>query len=1108
MNNGTIEKVREGGAGTPTTKPKAIETKAINNLTFSTKKIKERVKEYVRIGVNNKFNIMLFKIENGELTKRPEWFDMKATDEEGKKYKADVNKLLLALSKKPYGYGVLAGEQPEGKNVFICIDVDIDTKECREGISKLLEEHLNKVGIKYYKEITKSERIHYYIVLDKITNKIESISKLPYLGNCSKFTDGKEAKGEIELLTKKPVVVYNGIINDEEPFFTQEPEINSYQTFEDFLNEWISKYKPVENKKEPEKEKETKKEEEKDKLTSEQYYSIAEAFKIIRKYRIVNGWEIDKTFTGVGFRGGISEHEKKEGLKNIWESEYDEKETERLIRLTRKKDKSTLRSLGTVIYYIRNTLNSGIELEPNEIELLEAVLNELLNRGYKDYKDYVLPEYLENVENVFLDYSNPYPGKKGGVYYKEGYFIERNINGIKKVFYIEITASEKKALYKFHTLKNIDEIGVKADIKRLIKEGNTKAHEFILNDKIEFRPSLKHKTADDIIHEMSNEVLGYSYSFNINLYKKYITKKLEEYILINGEPEPCIFSKQTGWDEDLKFFYHYALNDDYHELHKDNLLYKHKKDKIQGQEDDKQKKIVKEILQEGKLLGVLLAASTSSILIKPFNLQPLTVILSGTSGAGKTTSSLIATSLFYHSDDILITAQTTKAGFELTLSQLNSLPVLLDEGALAGGNFNLSDTIFMVSSGKGKARGRKDLSVDFKELKSNVFWTTETTDIDLLKRDGAFRRMLYLVIKSWDDLTSLFKPEERINEKYTGVGVEYIKYAIEHMEEIKKALEEEKQELNLKYKELSGLGINLYSGLILLEAFYKTKFINLRKTINKLLDEAKQRFIEKKENIVQELKDFLLANTSVKFNMVNIDGMTGEKLSNQKVWGEYDKSTGTYYILKSGLEEIIRELGKNENILKDELIKAGVLQNRVAEPKWLKSFGRTVRVFVIKFKEETEEEEETKQREVEAIETEAVETKEIETEGIETKTVETEEEASFEEKYIHDYTKRYKENPNEAVKFKESIKKYIKSGEAGELLKTVRRIRHDDVDIIQQAREQGIDVKENSLISYVISDYKAKKYCFGVNGWNYDIDYYLNLVDKLTEEIMKDIPDF
>jgi hypothetical protein len=831
---------------------------------------------------------------------------------------------------------------------------------------------------------------------------------------------------------------------------------------------------------------------------------IAEAFKIIRKYRIVNGFEIDITFTGVGFREGIPEEEIIEGLKNIWGSEYKENITERLIRLTRKKDKNILRSLGSVIFYIKNTLNSGIELEPNEKELLETVLNELLKRGYKDYKDYVLPEYLENVENVLLDYSKPQPGKKGEVYYKEGYFIERNINGIKKVFYIEITASEKKALYKFHTLKDIDEIGVKADIIRLIREGDIEAYEFMLNDKIRFRPSLNHKTHDEIIHEMSRKASRYSYSFNINLYKKYITKKIEEYKVINGEPEPCIFSKQTGWDEDLKFFYHYALNDDYHELHKDNLLYKHKKDKIQGVK--KQKEIVEEILQEGKLLGVLLAASTSSILIKPFNLQPLTVILSGTSGAGKTTSSLIATSLFYHSDDILITAQTTKAGFELTLSQLNSLPVLLDEGALAGGNFNLSDTIFMVSSGKGKARGKKDLSVDFKELKSNVFWTTETTDINLLKRDGAFRRMLYLVIKSWDDLTSLFKPEERINEKYTGVGVEYIKYAIEHMEEIKKALEEEKQELNLKYKELSGLAANLYSGLILLEAFYKTKFINLRKTINKLLDEAKQRFIEKKENIIQELKDFLLANTSVKFNMVNIDEMMREKLSNQKVWGEYDKSTGTYYILKSGLEEIIRELGKNENILKDELIKAGVLQNRVAEPKWLKSFGRTVRVFVIKFKEETEEE--TKQTEVEAIEPEAVETKEIETEGIETKTVETEEEASFEEKYIHDYTKRYKENPNEAVKFKESIKKYIKSGEAGELLKTVRRIRHDDVDIIQQAREQGIDVKENSLISYVISDYKAKKYCFGVNGWNYDIDYYLNLVDKLTEEIMKDIPDF
>jgi len=102
-------------------------------------------------------------------------------------------------------------------------------------------------------------------------------------------------------------------------------------------------------------------------------------------------------------------------------------------------------------------------------------------------------------------------------------------------------------------------------------------------------------------------------------------------------------------------------------------------------------------------------------------------------------------------------AQTTKTGLELTISSLNSLPVLVDEGALAGVNFTLNDLVFMVSSGKGKTRGRKDLTVDFKELKSNVFWTTETTDIDELRRTGAFRRTMYLVVSSWDEFTSLLE---------------------------------------------------------------------------------------------------------------------------------------------------------------------------------------------------------------------------------------------------------------------------------------------------------------------------------------------------------------
>jgi hypothetical protein len=271
----------------------------------------------------------------------------------------------------------------------------------------------------------------------------------------------------------------------------------------------------------------------------------------------------------------------------------------------------------------------------------------------------------------------------------------------------------------------------------------------------------------------------------------------------------------------------------------------------------------------------------------------------------------------------------------------------------------------MVSSGKGKVRGRKDLSVDFKELKSNVFWTTETTDIDSLKRTGAFRRMLYLVIKSWNDLTELFKPEDRLNEKYASCGVDYIKYATEHMKDIKEAFREETQGFSFKYREITTLALNLHAGLILLEKYYNTKFTNLRMTIDKVLNEAKALFTENKENIIQVLNDFLIANTTSKFHIIDNDGLAGKLSNSHDIWGEYNKDTRTYYILGKGFKEIVKELGKERNLLMEELTKAGVLKGKNVS-YWLKSIKQPAKVYILSFKSGKEDTKTDNEEEIKA----------------------------------------------------------------------------------------------------------------------------------------------
>jgi len=863
-------------------------------------------------------------------SKKPNWMGMTPIT-----YNPTLQEILAEYVKKPdkYGYGIVVGEQRGRGFSLVAIDVDVDNDDCKEKIAREIETRLTNFKMGFFKETTKTNRLHYYVIIDCITPEIENITELPFPYPCFKWKNGAKLPGKIELFAKKNryIIIYDGIINDKDPFAAQDFVIYDYLFFKDFLRNWLETFSPPEDE-EPVKEsvKEPIKEPPKESVKVSEingkslFSKIVEAYKIIRNHNIVNGWEIEKTFSAYCVRENIDMEQSIEGFKTIYASEYDEKRTIRLLNATKNKDLALLPHLYRVYNHVSQALNSNVRLSDNEKDILEALLVDLKLNGYSDY---VLPSYLRNAENVYLYESTEQESKDHKPYYEESYFIELNGN-IKEVVFVSIISFEYKGIYKPHKLKLKKHVGIKAEIIRGVKDGRFEDYEYLLNDQIVYRPSFNYSKIEDLIHDIGLISMKYKKFFDMNLYKRYLDTKTAIYLKENNNPNPCIIGKNTGWSDDLRFFYHYALNDNYHELHPEHVLYKNHKDLII--EKDKQHELVKAILEEGKLLAVLLTASVSALFIKPFKIPGATYIISGTTGAGKTTAALIATSLFYYSDDHLIDAQTSKVGLELTIASLNSLPVLIDEATLAGVNFTLQDLVFMVSSGKGKTRGRKDLTVDFKDLKSNVFWTTETTDVDELRRSGAFRRIIYLVINSWDEFTSLFQANDRINEQYAGCGVDYIQYLLEHMEDIKKAFKDETQTLHTEYKDILTIALNLYAGLILLEAFYNTKFHELRKTIHKLLKEAKARFIDIRDNVTIQVMDLLESVTFQRFHVINKYRKDEDELDIQyarshETWGEYDKMEGIYYLTPGGLKAIADRLGKNKNLLLDELEKSGAL---------------------------------------------------------------------------------------------------------------------------------------------------------------------------------------
>ncbi|MFP3257708.1 MAG: DUF927 domain-containing protein, partial [Candidatus Nanopusillus acidilobi] len=692
------------------------------------------LKSYISGSIDDGRNIVIVYLTGNNAFKQPNWLNEKAITYNAQKIK---DRIITTFENNPgkYGYGVLLGKQPAGYYI-VCIDIDIDS-DCKHYKFKQLGELFRKRNIHYYYEITKSERYHIYVALDKITDDLKKITKLTsendFNNGCVKYKYGKSLPGEIELLgVDKPhsVTVYNGIINNEKPFFVEQIQVNSAEDFLEALKEFISMNEETYDIEETEDKEDTGKTKRLDKNDIDK---LTEFYKLIRKHRFLNGWEIDKVVSAVCVTSGIDDQAIRHIFKEIYQDEYDEKQTDYIIEHTKEKDPQYLPSIARVFSHGKEFIKS-VQLTDEERKMVVSLLKKLGN--------FELPDYLINAEKVYFVTSYEKRTKDNIPYYRERWYIEKNVNNIKQVWHVEIETYHPKNIYKPHWAINYPKlVSIKTDIKRLLKE-QTEVYEVIINDEFTFVPSFSFDRLEDIAIEIAKRCSGYKARFDIPLFQEYLDIKIMEYLnKHNGKPTPCLISKTTGWSEDNKLFFHYDLNDEKHELSKDNPLYKYRKAESKNQKEQHQ--FVLKLLKEGKLLSVLLTISASSILLKPLNLQPLTCILAGNPGAGKTTASLIATSLFYKSDTILLNANATNVGIELTLSALNSMPFAIDEGALADTGISLKHTIFSVASGKGRTRGRKDLTVDTKDLNSCVFWTTETTDIDDIKRGGAFRRMLY-----------------------------------------------------------------------------------------------------------------------------------------------------------------------------------------------------------------------------------------------------------------------------------------------------------------------------------------------------------------------------
>ena len=940
---------------------------------------------YLNNAISKGVNKMLVYLVGENAFKRPNWFGYNSQTYNAVELK---DKILEEFKKHPgvYGYGVLLGKQPAGF-YLVCIDVDVDN-ECKDRVLKDFERVFKKYGIVYYLETTKSGRYHVYIAIDDIPEDLKKIRKLKpeYYEECIKYKYTKQVQGEIELLgASNPhmATVYDGVINDKKPISADaikvNPGIDLLHAIMEFLgiSEETREAKEAKEAKETKEAKEVKDAKETEETEETEYENVidptqlTEFFRIVKKYNYLDGWDIEKILSAVCVAYDMHDIDIHHIFEEVYGlAEYDYDRTEYIIQLTREKDLQRMPKVASVIYHAKNLLKSN-KLTDEERSFIINFLEEFKKQTFGDFE---LPDYLLDAERVYL-YDSTEKRKDKTTYYREKWFIERNIQNVKYVWYVEIETLHPKDIFKKHKKVGYSKIvSLKIDLKRLIDEQNSNVYEIIINDKIHYRPPSNYDRVEDIARAIEKKCHGLLPHFDIPLFLEYYNLKVIEYAKEHeGKPPTVVVSKTTGWNEDFTMFFHYDLNDEKHELSKDHILYKTGKAKSSNEFDlERQHKLVFDLLNEGKLLGALLVISTSSILIKPYELQPLPCVISGNPGAGKTTSALFATSLFYKSDDVLITAKTTNTGIELMLASLNSLPIVIDEGALADDAATvLKNLIFSVASKKGKTRGKKDLTVETKDIMINVFWTTEATDIDEIKRSGAFRRFIHIIVENWDQFTSLFDVKKfRPNKQYAGCGVDYIKFAINNLGYVRNYFQSETVGFDEKYSELAGIALNLYAGITFLEVFYtqyfrlsqRIKFVKLRQKVDALLENAMKMFVSSRDDIIFQLQQYLYRNLH-RFGQVDVEyddkGQPRRKADGtplyKVIWkphtemlGEYDKFTQTFSVTADGLKTIAKELEKERSILENALFHAGVM-SKSDNSRYSKVLGRNMRFYEIKF---------------------------------------------------------------------------------------------------------------------------------------------------------------
>ena len=323
----------------------------------------------------------------------------------------------------------------------------------------------------------------------------------------------------------------------------------------------------------------------------------------------------------------------------------------------------------------------------------------------------------------------------------------------------------------------------------------------------------------------------------------------------------------------------------------------------------------KERRKLNNITRVIMAGAVASILLKYIKQSGFTIHVFGESGYGKTLACMVGQSIFGNPSQndslgIGINFNFTNAGLEYRLNLYNNIPLFINEMQLQRDAKDYDKILFMIESGRGKARSTKVGGVGKENSWNNVVITNGEKNIVKTSSDnGAYNRCLCCEILQ-DAFENPMEVADFVKENYGNPIREILKHLGDY--DIKKIFKEKREETKVqgniiteKQKILEAIimtGDKILTDIIFKDEYYLT----INDFENKVVKERETAIEERAYEVV---KDWMIIKERC-FLSKDSDG-TEDRYKNIDIYGKKMAGVNEGYVafLIQPLKKILEENG-------------------------------------------------------------------------------------------------------------------------------------------------------------------------------------------------------